>query len=762
MRAPSNPSRSRCKPCTNNFVICYGRVTVPTTNRVLQATFPRPDSGFLRIGTLLIDLGGHRIVDADVERKLTPKAVAVLIVLAHAHGRTISADELLDRVWTGTCPTVDVVRQIIRELRRALDGRSGDHSVIETIPRAGYRLVADYEFLDTGPTPGSSGHARGNHPRLRFRLLAIAAIGLMALIAAMATGLLQQRGSTPAATTAEPSPSPSTAPTVQPEVTMITSQLNRDERPRLSTDGSRVAYVSHINADVSQIRIVGIDGAGDTALSHQETGRAGSPAWSRDGLNIAYFHWSDQYCRVIVAAGMGGSERGHDVCLPNRPGSLEWFPDGSALLLSLPAEHEPGAMELRRLDLQSGQSTLFSDHDSVSMIDHMPRFSPDGQWLAVRRGNHVMSELWLMSVADDAPPRLLLAGAGSLLGHGWRPDGGSLVFSTNANGHPALHEISLDTLAIQPLGIDNAIAPSSSGDDTIIFQRTLVRVGLGVGSADGSTDKQVLHPSTGDETDPRYSPDGRFLAFTSNRNGRWQVWVHDREHDNLFALTRLLGGRIMAPSWDDAGRRLLIPAFGNGVSTLYEADVIQQTGRVLWRGEHMIESAAYGDDDSVWLALGDTQLFLLNQLTRTDDGMALRSFEIPVSQLTPGPDPDHLLYREPRTGELRILRTNDTTSQPIALPFRPWQWQWEGRTLHLLAMPELGQVASWRYNLDGLEATNEGASLAFDAGVPLTRRAAARDPKTGLWIITVRTEAHDNIAIATLQRGGPTPTQPLE
>ncbi len=721
---------------------------------------PRPDSGFLRIGPLLIDLGGHRIVDADVERKLTPKAVAVLVLLAREHGRTVSADELLDRVWTGTCPTVDVVRQIIRELRRALAGPFGDQGIIETIPRAGYRLVADCAFLDAAPIQDGAGRGSDSPSRWLPRLLVVAALGLMSVIGAVAFEMLVQRPSAiRAATTA---PTPSASPAAPHEVMMITSQLNRDEKPRPSSGGARVAYVSHVDAGVSHIRVVGIDGAGDIVLSQHRDGHVGSPAWSPDGLNIAYFQWSDQHCRIIVTAGMGGAERGYDACLPGRPGSLEWFPDGGALLLSLPAPDEPGAMELRRLDLQSGQSTPFGDRDAFSMIDHLPRFSPDGHWLAVRRGNYAMSELWLLPVVGDPPPRLLLSGAGSLLGHGWRPDGRSLVFSSNASGHPALYEVSLDTLAIQALGIENAVSPSPSRNDAIVFQRTLARVGLGIGGADGDPDQDMLHPSTGDETDPRYSPNGRFLAFTSNRNGRWQVWVHDRDMDNLFALTRLGGGRIMAPRWDGASRRLLVPVHENGISTLYEADVMQQTLGVLWRSEHLIESAVHGDDGSVWLALGDTGLFLLHQLTRTDDGMTVRGLGIPVSQLTTGPDPDSLLYREPRTGELRILRTADASSQRIELPFRSWQWQLENRTLHLLAMPELGQVASWRYDVDNGVATHEGTSLTLDAAVPLTRRAADRDPETGRWVVTIRTEAHDNIAVAMAPKEAPGQPQAIE
>jgi len=94
----------------------------------------------LVIGAHVVDLGSLRVTSGTGQPKLTPKAASVLLELARRAGQTVTHDDLLDRVWAGTCPTRNVLTQAIKELRRALDGHDPD-SCIRTIPKIGYRLV---------------------------------------------------------------------------------------------------------------------------------------------------------------------------------------------------------------------------------------------------------------------------------------------------------------------------------------------------------------------------------------------------------------------------------------------------------------------------------------------------------------------------------------------------------------------------------------------------------------------------------------------
>ena len=68
---------------------------------------------------------------------LNPKELAVLEVLLTAHGAAVSAEEILQRVWDEFAdPFSQAVRTTISRLRAKL----GEPPVIETVPKAGYRI----------------------------------------------------------------------------------------------------------------------------------------------------------------------------------------------------------------------------------------------------------------------------------------------------------------------------------------------------------------------------------------------------------------------------------------------------------------------------------------------------------------------------------------------------------------------------------------------------------------------------------------------
>jgi DNA-binding winged helix-turn-helix (wHTH) protein len=63
-------------------------------------------------------------------------------MLVERHGRLVTRQELLDRVWAGTFVTDETVAQRISCLRKVL-ARHSPTDLIETIPKQGYRFVAE-------------------------------------------------------------------------------------------------------------------------------------------------------------------------------------------------------------------------------------------------------------------------------------------------------------------------------------------------------------------------------------------------------------------------------------------------------------------------------------------------------------------------------------------------------------------------------------------------------------------------------------------
>jgi DNA-binding response OmpR family regulator len=88
-------------------------------------------------GDLALDSAKRIATRAGVRLALNPKELAVLEYLLAAQGRVVSAEELLERVWdAATDPFTTTVKATMNRLRSKL----GEPPVIETVPRAGYRI----------------------------------------------------------------------------------------------------------------------------------------------------------------------------------------------------------------------------------------------------------------------------------------------------------------------------------------------------------------------------------------------------------------------------------------------------------------------------------------------------------------------------------------------------------------------------------------------------------------------------------------------
>jgi DNA-binding response OmpR family regulator len=92
----------------------------------------------LRHADLELDPARRRLTRDGRELELARKEFAVLEALMSAQGATVSAEQLLERVWDEqTDPFTNVVRMTIMTLRRKL----GDPPVVQTVIGVGYRMA---------------------------------------------------------------------------------------------------------------------------------------------------------------------------------------------------------------------------------------------------------------------------------------------------------------------------------------------------------------------------------------------------------------------------------------------------------------------------------------------------------------------------------------------------------------------------------------------------------------------------------------------
>jgi DNA-binding winged helix-turn-helix (wHTH) protein/pimeloyl-ACP methyl ester carboxylesterase len=98
---------------------------------------------------------GKRLLFANGELvALTPKAFDTLLVLVENRGTVLSKEELMRLVWADQIVEENNLAQNIHSIRKSLGEGSEGVKYIETIPKRGYRFVADVEVL-TEPPPAS-------------------------------------------------------------------------------------------------------------------------------------------------------------------------------------------------------------------------------------------------------------------------------------------------------------------------------------------------------------------------------------------------------------------------------------------------------------------------------------------------------------------------------------------------------------------------------------------------------------------------------
>ena len=105
-------------------------------------------------GRFRIDAGKRLLFAKDELVALTPKAFDTLLALVENRGTVLSKEELMRLVWADQIVEENNLAQNIHSIRKSLGEGSEGAKYIETIPKRGYRFVADVEVL-TEPPPAS-------------------------------------------------------------------------------------------------------------------------------------------------------------------------------------------------------------------------------------------------------------------------------------------------------------------------------------------------------------------------------------------------------------------------------------------------------------------------------------------------------------------------------------------------------------------------------------------------------------------------------
>jgi TolB protein len=221
-----------------------------------------------------------------------------------------------------------------------------------------------------------------------------------------------------------------------------------------------------------------------------------------------------------------------------------WSPDARSIAFTSFMNGYPDLFRLFPFERQRPVQTLAS----FVGINSSPGWSPDGRFLALTLSKDGNPEIYVLTVATGVLQRLTRH-AGIDTEPAWAPTGQQIAFVSDRAGQPRIFVMDRDGANVHPIttsGFHTQPRWSPKGDSIVYTQRAGTH-DLWAISPSGSTPRP-LTSGQGDNQGASWSPDGRHLAFQSNRNGRWQVFVMSIDGS---MTTRITQGTTEAtsPSW---------------------------------------------------------------------------------------------------------------------------------------------------------------------------------------------------------------------
>ena len=111
---------------------------------------------------------------------------------------------------------------------------------------------------------------------------------------------------------------------------------------------------------------------------------------------------------------------------------------------------------------------------------------------------------------------------------------------------------------------------------------------------------QALVVARGEHGVPRYSPDGRKVAFQSTRSGSNEVWTCDAEGADCLQLTSFGGPELGTPRWSPDSRWLVFDSRPEGHSQLYVIPSDGGSPRPITSGE-FVNKTPFWSHDGRWI-----------------------------------------------------------------------------------------------------------------------------------------------------------------
>jgi Tol biopolymer transport system component len=467
------------------------------------------------------------------------------------------------------------------------------------------RIVLDELRQGRGDEESARAGAMAPSLRLSTAKLALAAL---AVLGALAVALLLGRATAPGRDA-----SAAGADAGFHRFTRLTFQSGLESSPTLSPDGEFVAFEANEGGDLD-LFLLRVGGQRTIHLTEDSPADDHHPAFSPDGRFLAFR--SERDGGGLFVMGATGESVRRLAAFGDNPA---WSPDGREIVFATEGESDPHAREkvseLWIVPAAGGEPRRIFAGDAVQ-----PAWSPGGHRIAFWRieSGSGIRDVWTVA-ADGSDARPVTDARSVDWSPVWARDGAHLYFVSDRGGVTNPWRVAIDertgetrgepepvvvptawsgqlslaadarrlvyrtsemTSEIRRLAFDPAagrpagpleqllhtaipaVGLDVSVDGLIAFRTAAMQEDVYVVQSDGGGLRKLTDDDAKDRN-PVWSPDGRALAFYSNRGGRYEIWTVDRDGSNLRRRTAVIDpgptrvGGALFPMWAPDGRAIV-------------------------------------------------------------------------------------------------------------------------------------------------------------------------------------------------------------
>jgi Tol biopolymer transport system component len=443
------------------------------------------------------------------------------------------------------------------------------------------RFGSAAEFADAlreAVTPGAPGSRRA---------LLAAALGALVLAGTLlATRSSPERGGASRGS----GPGEAVASGFSRKLSQITFGQGVEEWPAWSPDGRRLAYVGESDG-FHHVFVRDLATGAERRVTTDPRDHI-QPAWTPDGNRLAYVRARAARGRLEPNDLDGWYNEQGDIWSVDLPSGEQraivedafgpsFSPDGRSLAFDA---QWAGPRRIWVADAGGRSPRQVSADSSDAVVHVQPRWSPDGGRLAFRRVEKTVSDVAVVSLAGGGMTRVT---DDNVLDTdpSWSPAGRHIYFSSSRGGGLNVWRVPVEAGG-RPTGPPEQLTTGAGNDVQVAVAPGTGRLAFAVRGINADLWRLPVTPATGRPTGPpepvlattrvesrgAWSPDGRRIAFNSDRQGEMNIWVRSLDDGTDRRVTEGSGGDYQ-PSWSPDGTRLAFFSARGGNTDVWSVEV---------------------------------------------------------------------------------------------------------------------------------------------------------------------------------------------